>query len=135
MPNVKLKPLKSSVAFRKIAMGTWDRPKDPSVYGFAEINMQPILEFISGYNSQHNVKITPTHIVAKAVAICMKNRPEINGLIRFQKIFLRQSVRAFFQVNVPGKGNDAVGKAELSGATVDFLEDKTLVEIETELRE
>lgn len=136
MANLKLKALTGVSPFRKVAMGTWKTAKDPSVYGIVEIDMDPVLRLLPEYEKKYNVKISPAHLVGKAIAHCMKLRPEINGMIRWSKIYLRDSVSLFYQVNIPGNGNgdDKVKKATLSGAVVRDAENLNAGEIALELK-
>ncbi|MDC1175108.1 2-oxo acid dehydrogenase subunit E2 [Bacteriovoracaceae bacterium] len=134
MRNLPLEKLKDTSPFRKIAMGTWKTAKDPSVYGVLEIDMQPVLDLVPEYEKKHGVKITPAHLVGKAVAHCMKIRPEINGLIRGNRIWLRDKVTLFYQVNIPGEGEDKIKKATLSGCTIDGAEDLSTAEISSAIK-
>ena len=129
MGKVALKLLKDPSVFRKMAMGTWEVAKDPSVYGLIEIDLTNTLASLDAYQKKHNVKITPAHLVGKAVAYCMKRRPEINGMIRGKKIYLRENVALFYQVNIPGEGKDKIKKATLSGAVLHEAENMTLAQI------
>lgn len=135
MKNIPMKKLKDSSIFRKIAMGTWKTAKDPSVYGVLEIDMSNVFAGLEEYSKKHNVKITPAHLVGKALSHSMKRRPEINGMIRGSKIWLREHVTLFYQVNIPGNGEDKVKKATLAGCTVEKAEDKELYEIARDLKD
>ncbi|MEI8347939.1 MAG: 2-oxo acid dehydrogenase subunit E2 [Pseudomonadota bacterium] len=117
--------------FRKVAYGTWRTAADPSVYGFLDIDMSHALRFVKNYEEQHPVKITATHLVAQAITHCLKIRPEINGLLRRGKIYLRQEVSLFFQVSVPGTGDNSekIKKANLSGTTIHHADNLSLAEI------
>ena len=126
--------------FRKIACGTWRTAGDPSVYALLEIEMSKALEFAEAYSQQHGVRITPTHLAAKAITHCLEVRPELNGLLRRGRVYLRRNVSIFFQVNVPGQavnGNrdEWIAKAVLSGTTVQETDRKSLAEIAQEIRE
>lgn len=134
MKNLNLTPLNDTSPFRKVAMGTWKTVSDPTVYGLIEIDMTEVQRVLPEYQKKHGVKVTPSHLVGKAVAHCMKLRPEINGMIRGSKIYLRDSVTLFYQVNIPGEGKDAVKKATLSGTTIPNAEDLPLHEIASSLR-
>ncbi|HAZ12119.1 MAG: hypothetical protein A2X86_06285 [Bdellovibrionales bacterium GWA2_49_15] len=129
MGKVALRLLEDSSVFRKMAMGTWAVAKDPSVYGLLEIDLSKTVTLVEAYEKKHNVKVTPAHMVGKAVAYCMKRRPEINGMIRGKKIYLRENVSLFYQVNIPGEGKDKVKKATLSGAVIHEAENLTLAKI------
>jgi pyruvate dehydrogenase E2 component (dihydrolipoamide acetyltransferase) len=119
--------------FRKVAFGTWKTAADPSVYGQMELDMSRVLAFTETYSKEHNVRVTPTHLFAYVVSRCMKKRPEINGMIRGYKIYLRKHVSLFFQVNVPGDGHDKTKTAGLSGTTLDRVEEMDLKDIASAL--
>ena len=119
---------------RKIACGSWRTAGDPSVYALLEIEMSKALEFAAAYSRQHGVRITPTLLAAKAITHCLQVRPELNGLLRHGKVYLRRNVSIFFQVNVPGRvvednRDERIAKAVLSGTTVHETETKSLAEI------
>lgn len=132
---MKLTKTSGGSLFRKIAMGSWSTAADPSVYGLVEIDMTNALAFIQKFNQDNpDVKIGVTELVGKATALVLKQRPEMNGLIKLGRIYLRDSVNLFFQVNVPGGEDDPIGKANLLGLTIDNAENKSLIEISKELK-
>lgn len=135
MKNLDLTQLKDTSPFRKIAMGTWKTAGDPSVYGLIEVDMTEVNKHLSKYQSDHNLKITPAHLVGSAIAHCMKVRPEINGMIRGSKIYLRDSVTLFYQVNIPGNEGDSIAKATLSGTTISKAENLKAKDISRILKE
>ncbi len=135
MRNLELEEMKNPTAFRKIAYGTWDKVKDPSVYGMILIDMAKANAYMVEYQKRTGVRITPTHLVGRAAAMCLKKRPEINSIIRCNKIYLRKKISLFFQVNVPGrkiikdvsaenfgdataKSDEAISLANVSGCVV-----------------
>ena len=136
MGKINLLKLEDTSPFRKIAMGSWKTVKDPSVYGEVEIDVTDVLPKMREFSSKHGIKITPLHLVAKAVTYCIKQRPEINALIRGSRIYLRKNLSLFFQVNIPGSDKfDKVKKATLSGAVIHEAEDLSLLEIVKKLHE
>ena len=131
MPNLDLIELKDPPAFRKIAFGTWEKVKDPSVYGMLLIDMTNANIYMEEFQKRTGLKITPTHLVGRAIAMCLKKRPEINGLIRRSRIYLRKTISLFFQVNVPGKSDSknqdaAVSHANVSGCIIHDADDLTV---------
>ncbi|WP_413288740.1 2-oxo acid dehydrogenase subunit E2 [Bdellovibrio sp. HCB337] len=126
---MKLTKSKGGSAFRKIAMGSWRTAADPSVYGLLEIDMTKALAYMENKESQMGVRLSLSHLVGKAVAMAMQERPEINGMIRLNRIYLRKHVDLFYQVNVPGGENDPVGKANLTGVTIRKAETLSVIEI------
>ncbi|MBT5092707.1 MAG: hypothetical protein HOM21_00595, partial [Halobacteriovoraceae bacterium] len=100
-----------------------------------EIDMTEVDKALPGYCEKHGVKITPAHLVGRAISRCMQARPEINGMIRGSRIFLRKHVALFYQVNIPGSGEDKVKKATLSGAVIHEAENLSTSEIAKKLKE
>lgn len=120
--------------FRKIAMGSWRTAADPSVYGLLEIDVSNVLAYLENINKNSDVKVGINEFVGRVTALVMKQRPEMNGLIRLGRIYLRRHVNLFYQVNVPGGEDDPIGKANLLGLTIDNAEHKSVVEIAKELK-
>ena len=130
----KLTVSTGGAAFRKIAMGSWRTAGDPSVYGLIELDMTKALAFIKKKESE-GIRLSLTHLVGKAVAVTLKERPEVNGMIRFNRIYLREHVDLFFQVNIPGADKDSVGKSNLTGVTVRKAETLSAAQIAAVLNE
>lgn len=135
MGHIEVKELKTAPVFRKMAMGSWQTAGDPSVYGLLEIDMTSALQYMGEIEKKQGVKITPGHMVGKAIAQVLKKRPEINGFISFSKIFERQSVDLFYQVNIPGEDPDPIRKATLSGTVIRNAEGLSVWEIARQLKE
>jgi pyruvate/2-oxoglutarate dehydrogenase complex dihydrolipoamide acyltransferase (E2) component len=131
--SFELTKVKGGSLFRKIAMGSWRTAGDPSVYGLLEIDVGPALKFLEAEQSRTATKLSIAHLVGKAVAKVLQERPEINGLIRFGRIYQRKHVDLFYQVNIPGDPNDPVGKAMLSGEIVRKAETLSVRQIGEEL--
>ncbi len=64
--------------------------------------------------------------MAKAAAAVLKECPDANAILRWNRIYLRKRIGIFFQVVMTDEGD---GKADLSGATLYDVEGKSLVEI------
>lgn len=126
MPNVELYKPKRVPTFRKIAMGTWTSAKDPSVYGSIEVDMTEVYKYLPAYQEKTGCKVTPAHLVGRAITLCMLRRPEINGMIRSGTIYLRKHAALFFQVNIPGDGPKSIEKANLAGTVIHEAEKLTL---------
>ena len=131
--SLEITKIKGGSLFRKIAMGSWRTAGDPSVYGLVEIDVTNALKFLATEQSKTQSKLTVAHLVGKVIALVMHERPEINGLIRFSRIYQRKHVDLFYQVNIPGDPSDPVGKAMLSGELVRKAEQLSVVQIAEEL--
>jgi pyruvate/2-oxoglutarate dehydrogenase complex dihydrolipoamide acyltransferase (E2) component len=131
--SLELTKIKGGSLFRKIAMGSWRTAGDPSVYGLLEIDAGPSLKFLQAEQAKTQTKLSIAHLVGKAVAKVLQERPEMNGLIRFSRIYQRKHVDLFYQVNIPGDPSDPVGKAMLSGEIVRKAETLSVRQIGEEL--
>ncbi|MGZ3773707.1 MAG: 2-oxo acid dehydrogenase subunit E2 [Pseudobdellovibrionaceae bacterium] len=135
MGKIDFKKLEDVPVFRKIAFGTWTTAGDPSVYGLIELDMTQALKYMSELEANHGIKVSPAHLVGKAAAQVLKSRPEINGVIRLGRIYQRPDVDVFFQVNVPGNGDDKIKKASLSGTVIRKADTLSVVDIAKSLKE
>jgi pyruvate dehydrogenase E2 component (dihydrolipoamide acetyltransferase) len=125
--NVRLGPPLRTSSWRKIAIGTWQSCGDPSVYSAVELEAARALDYIERKQRETGERITLTHFVGKAVALVIAQHPEINCLLRFGRLYPRQSVDVFFQVASDKKGKD------LSGTTIRDADKKAIAEFAREM--
>jgi len=125
--NVPLMPAKKMSSWRKIALGTWSGPGDPSVYGSTDLPIENVLNYIEKESQRTGERITITHFMGKVFAYLLKNHPELNSMIRMGRIYPRKEVSVFYQV-----ANDQLGE-DLSGALIRNTDQKPLHEIAREL--
>lgn len=111
--------------WRKIANAMWGPPTDPQIYGAIEIDATAMLRFIDGCKSLGH-KITPTHLVGRAIALMLRDVPELNVRIVGTDVIQRDSADVFFIAAVEG------GR-ELSGVKIERLEHKDVVDLAAEL--
>jgi pyruvate/2-oxoglutarate dehydrogenase complex dihydrolipoamide acyltransferase (E2) component len=126
MPNLDLIPKRDLSSFRKIAIGTWQDAFDPSVYGTLELRMDSAVRYIQEFREKTGRRLTLSHLMAKAAAMALKECPDANAVLRWNRIYLRKRIGVFFQVVM---GDEGAGKVDLSGATLYDVEAKSLVEI------
>ena len=69
--------------FHRWAAAQWRRPKDPTIYGATEIDMEPALAFVDKVREEWGVNVTVTHLVTKALAIAIARHPRTNAKVRF----------------------------------------------------
>ncbi|MFI5289592.1 MAG: 2-oxo acid dehydrogenase subunit E2, partial [Polyangia bacterium] len=132
MPNLELSRKDDVAAFRKVAIGTWQSAYDPSVYGTLELRMDEALRYLDAFRQKTGKKLTVSHLMAKAAAMVLKETPDANAILRFNRIYLRKRIGIFFQVALTDEGPH---KIDLSGATLYDVERKSLAEIYDEFDE
>jgi pyruvate dehydrogenase E2 component (dihydrolipoamide acetyltransferase) len=126
MPNLELVPKTDLSSFRKIAIGTWQDAFDPTVYGTLELRMDQTVRYIQEFREKTGRRLTMSHLLAKAAAMALKECPDANAVLRWNRIYLRTRIGVFFQVVMSDEGAE---KIDLSGATLYDVERKSLLEI------
>jgi pyruvate/2-oxoglutarate dehydrogenase complex dihydrolipoamide acyltransferase (E2) component len=109
-----------------MALHAWHGPGDPSVYGTLEIDVEQARELVSDLREETGARVTITHLVGRALALAIAERPEVNSIVRFGSLYRRDTIDIFFQVAFDG-GED------LNGAKVAAADRKSVVEIAREL--
>jgi len=126
MPNLELTRKDDVSSFRKIAIGTWADAYDPQVYGTLELDMDEAMRYLADFRARSGRKLTISHMMAKVAAMALKEVPDANAVLRWNRIYLRKRIGIFFQVVMTDEGHD---KVDLSGATIYDVEKKSLAEI------
>lgn len=115
MPS-RFRPAPNVSPFRRIAASMWSAPRDPSIYGFVDVDVSRALAFIERARASTGKRITMTHVVARAVAQAFADNPDLNAKVRFGgRIEEREAVDLVISVARDG-GRD------LSAARVDAAE-------------
>jgi pyruvate dehydrogenase E2 component (dihydrolipoamide acetyltransferase) len=132
MPNLELVRKDDVSSFRKIAIGTWRTAYDPSVYGTMELRMDEAIRYIREFRERTGKKLTVSHLMAKAAAMVLKECPDANAILRWNRVYLRKRIGVFFQVVMTDEGAQ---KVDLSGATLYDVEEKSLHQIYDEFND
>ena len=89
-------PVEDASSFRRMAAAMWRSPRDPSIYGSMDVDATDALAFLARHEAETGVRLTVTHLVARAVAAALRAQPEINGKVRFwDKLEQRRSIDVF----------------------------------------
>ena len=72
--STNFKDYENPSIFHRWAAAQWRRPKDPTIYGATEVDMEPALAFVDRVREEWGVQVTVTHLVAKALAIATRRR-------------------------------------------------------------
>lgn len=112
--------------WRRLAMVTWSPPDNPTVYGTIEVDMTESLALIKRMRESEGVHVTVTHLVAKALALGLRDYPHGNGLVIGRRLYQRDEVDIFCQV-ASEDGQD------LSGVKLKSVDRMSLKEIAEQL--
>jgi pyruvate/2-oxoglutarate dehydrogenase complex dihydrolipoamide acyltransferase (E2) component len=85
----------------------WDIANDPQIYGALEIDATEAKKFLETCK-ERGKKVTPTHLVGRAVGLLLRDVPELNVRIRGAYAIPRDSIDVFFMTAVEG-GKDLTG--------------------------
>jgi pyruvate/2-oxoglutarate dehydrogenase complex dihydrolipoamide acyltransferase (E2) component len=125
--HLGLTRLEKISSWRKIAIGGWGSPGDPSVYAFLDVEADAALRFLDEYAKRSGQKVTLTHFTGRVIAEAFKRHPEINCIVRWGRLYQREDVSVFFQVATDSRGED------LSGVVIHRADTKSIGEIADEV--
>jgi len=126
--NVKIKPLRHTPPFRKVALGTWHGPGDPQIYGTLEIDLTKAYAW-RDRQPEGGPRVTVTHMVARAMALALSRHPDLNAFIRLRRIYLRQLVDLFILAVVEHES----GREDLTSVKVSRADEKGVAGIADEV--
>ena len=128
MAHLELIPKENVSSFRKLAIGSWKTAYDPTVYGTMTLRMDKAVAYIEAFRQKTGIRLTVTHLLAKAMAEALRRCPDANAILRFNRIYLRKRITiSTLVVQTDG------GKVDLTSAKIDDAEQKSLREIAAEL--
>ncbi|MCB9730743.1 MAG: 2-oxo acid dehydrogenase subunit E2 [Deltaproteobacteria bacterium] len=133
MGNIRYAGPAAESSFRRMAMGAWDRPGDPSIYGFMDFDATAGQRRVDALRAA-DTPVTWTHLVARAAALTLARHPDTNVVPRMGRVHRRARVDVFLQVAIPREGGD-IGAADLSGVKIEAADTKVLPTLAGELRE
>jgi pyruvate dehydrogenase E2 component (dihydrolipoamide acetyltransferase) len=93
--------------WRRIANAMWPAPADPQIYGALELDAAPALAFIERARAAGE-RVTPTHLVGRALAHALTVVPDLNVQIRRGRVRPRPTVDIFF-ITAVERGHDLSG--------------------------
>jgi pyruvate dehydrogenase E2 component (dihydrolipoamide acetyltransferase) len=110
-----------------MAIHSWREPNSSATYGAIDLDARKAIDYCNRLSAATGQKITMTHFFGKAVAEALHRHPETNVLLRFGRVYQRETADIFFQVD------NHTGSRDLSGQTIENAAKKSLVEISKEL--
>ncbi|MDC0669780.1 2-oxo acid dehydrogenase subunit E2 [Nannocystis radixulma] len=133
MRNVRLRPAGDLSIFRRLALAAWDDPRDPSIHGTLELDATAALAYLETLHARTGERPTLTHLVGRALAVVLAERPELHVLVRRGRLYPREDVDIFFQVALTD--DHACGTSDLSGLVIRNADRKSVAAIAHEFGE
>lgn len=125
MAKLWKKPAKVS-SWRKISVGMWERPSDPTIYGFETVDVDELMDYLAEVSKASGQKVTLTSYMAKISADILAKHRVLNAIVIGNKVLQRENVDVFCQVAV---ANQDGGSADLSGVKLGNAHELDVVEI------
>lgn len=112
---------------RKVAIATWNSPKEGNIYGKLTIDVTNALKYIDYLRNITQKKITITHLIGKSVGLALAKCPDINGRIFFGRYVPHKTADVSFLVSLEGGKN-------LDRCKISSIDQKSIPEIADELK-
>ncbi len=106
---------------RKLAIATWDAPREGNIYGKLTVDVEEAVRYVAWKRAQTGLRITLTHVVGKAVATALAAAPGLNGVIRLGRYRPHDTVDIAFLVALE-EGRD-LAKAKVVDAANKSVDD------------
>ncbi|MBC8101549.1 MAG: 2-oxo acid dehydrogenase subunit E2 [Cytophagales bacterium] len=108
MKHLNLGARQPLTTYRKIAIASWRHPRDPSTYSWYDLPVGEAEAFLKTYPAESRPSMTV--FIAKIVANCLEEHPELNHLLRARNLYRRARTDLFITtlLNTP-KGRDLSG--------------------------
>ncbi len=100
------------------------------MYGSVELDATPILAYLEAQRAR-GVHATVTHVVGRALAVALAERPDLNVLIRRGRFYRREDVDIFFQIALHADSADPAA-LDLSGFVVRNADTKSVADLAAE---
>ena len=131
MKHLELKRLKNLSTYQRLSIGSWKDARDPSIYGWHDIDYSQAGEFANKIFKEQKIKLTPTYLVAQAVSLVFASHPKLNTLLRGDVLYQRERIGFSFLVAL-GKG---LKDFNLSSCVVHDITEKDLLQLRKVLSE
>jgi len=122
-------PLEKVSTWRKLSVGMWGAPSNPTAQGEREVDLNKTLPWLEEVSEKSGVKVTITHLFVAAIGRMLRKYPDYNVILKRNRPFVRSTVDIFVQVAVKGEG----GKADLSGVKVRNCDTTTVVDVANQI--
>ena len=124
-------PLEKVSTWRRLAVGMWGSPANPTAQGEREIDLSRALPWLEQVSVAAGMKVTVTHLFVAAIGRMLAKYPDYNVILRRNRPYRRDTVDIFVQVVVKGAG----ASADLSGVKVKGADGASIAEIARQIAE
>jgi len=109
-------------------LAQWKAPTQGLILGTLDVDVTDMIPRLERLGEEAGHRISLGVLVGKAIADSLAKMPELNGRVIGRKIFLKDSIDIYYQVDVEGGG-------DLAGTVIGDVDKKSLPDIARELTE
>lgn len=112
--------------WRKVAMATWRRRKDPMISATMDVEASRLLQYIGQVRDATGQHLTPVHLVGRAAGKVIEALPGLNGRVVFRRFRSSPTIDCSFVASLrtdPVTGAEAVDP-DVSAAVVRRVNEK-----------
>lgn len=117
-------------SWRKISVGMWKRPSQPTIYGFETVDVEALVDYLDEVAEASGEKVTLTTFLVKAMSDTIAEYPKLNSIVIGNRVLQRENIDGFCQVAV---ADESGGSADLSGVKLRNSDELSLPEIASKL--
>lgn len=108
MSHIPIGAKQSLTTYRKISIASWRHPRDPSTYSWLDLPVEEAEAFLKAYPAEKRPSMTT--FIAKIVANCLEEHPDLNHLLRARNLYRRSQTDIFITTLLNTiKGKDLSG--------------------------
>lgn len=113
-------------SWRKISVGMWKRPSDPTIYGYETLQVEELVDYLDEVSQITGQKVTITAFLIKLLSNLLDEHPKLNSIVVGNEVLQRENIDGFCQVSV---ANESGGSDDLSGIKLPNSDTMSLPEI------
>jgi pyruvate dehydrogenase E2 component (dihydrolipoamide acetyltransferase) len=122
----RFEALEKTSSWRKISVGMWGPPSEPTIYGFETVDVSRLVPYLDEVSRVSGTKIGIAAYCVSAMAKVFETYPKLNVVMIGKKVLRRKTADIFCQVAV---SNPNAEQADLSGVKLTEADKMDLVEV------
>ena len=128
MKNIETLERQDMTSYRRIAIASWNHPRDPSIYCTLDLDVAPAEAFLGHFEGRDAP--TLTHYTAKVLGQCLRQFPAFDQVLLRSQLWRRRTTSVFITTLIQSqKGKD------LSGFPIPDIHERSLSEVATRSRQ
>jgi pyruvate/2-oxoglutarate dehydrogenase complex dihydrolipoamide acyltransferase (E2) component len=112
--------------WRRIAQAAWQPTDDPRIHALLDFDVTNALDYLVKVRRESGSHVTLTHLVAKAIALAIREYPLLNGVIRCGRFHRRKTIDVFVLAAREKQADEVTRGGGLSGVKISEADKQSL---------